>query len=264
MIYKEIALDQLSEGKGLLRTGVMKERLEELVQSIRRIGVIEPLIVQEIEGEKHEVIAGWRRYTAAGMAGLVSVPCLVVGEKADVEAIRSHENFFREDVNDVDQGRYFVYLRDGRGMVLAEIAKMVGKSLSYVFQRVGLVGGDEAVLAALEAFQITFSVARTLLGVKGVQLRRRLLKMAVDEGASPSVVVGWRKSLEKVPEVVVGPRREITGIPKLGQGDILREGCFLCEGLVEMDTLVPVHICPTCFDAVNLANEKRREVSKNG
>lgn len=260
--YKEIPLDQLVEPLNSLRTQVTKEGLEELAVSIRHLGVIEPLIVREIDRGKYEIVAGWRRYTAAKMAKLITAPCMVISSGDPKELIKFHENLYRENMSDPDQGKYFVWLRDDKGLKLPQVATAVGKSLSYVIQRVQLLQGDERVLAAVEGKQITFSVARELAAIKDEGLRERLLGMAVDQGASPRTVHIWKKSLEKILPPSPGPvaPEEIDTV--IHNIQYPQEKCYICKELHRTDTLVPIRICERCSDVV-LSQERPREVKSN-
>lgn len=255
MNVKTIPLDQLVVDPGLsMRVMANEGTIKELASSIKQVGIIQPLVVREKDDGKFIVVAGWRRLMAARMAGLVVVPCRVCEKGEDVDACQIHENLFREDVNDVDQGYCFIRLRDKRSLKLPEVAALVGKSLGYVMQRVQIIEADEKIKDALWDESISFSTARVLASIKDDALRGRLLALAIQQGAGPVTVLAWKKELEKLPAVEVEKfvSGEVEGEGKVP--DILLEECYICRGKVRQDALVVAHICERCCKAIADSN----------
>lgn len=249
-IVENIPLDMIVDPKQDLRTVVEREGLEELARSIASIGVIQPCVVKKLN-DHYEIVAGWRRVTAARMAKLVAIPCLVLKKKPEFEdEIRIHENLYRKDVSPVDYARYFDYLERSKGYSNEEVARLIGKSKAYVQQRLMLLRGDEAVLAALEADLISFEVARELAAVEDDKDREHFLRVAVENGVSGKVMRGWKQSSNVAhrsrPSVV---RLEPEIEPRGGEVRLL-ERCAICKGEESPDHLYDVRVCESCYRAV--------------
>jgi ParB family chromosome partitioning protein len=133
-----IKLAELSESSTNPRKHFNQDRLEELAESIRKSGVLVPLIVRK-KNAKFEIIAGARRFRAAKLAGLAEVRCLI-REYTDVEAliVQVVENEQREDVEPLDQAEGYAALMKTAKLDVEQIAAKVGKSPSFVYQRLKL------------------------------------------------------------------------------------------------------------------------------
>ncbi|GGM92660.1 chromosome partitioning protein ParB [Thermus composti] len=138
------------------------EALEELAQSIREKGLLQPLLVRP-KGEGYELVAGERRYRAAQMAGLQEVPALV-RDLSDREALELAlvENLQREDLSPLEEARGYQALLE-MGLTQEEVAKRVGKARSTVANALRLLQLPLEVQEALEAGAITAGHARALL-----------------------------------------------------------------------------------------------------
>lgn len=245
---KEIAIDSITEPLEQIRTVIVMEGLEELSKSIKEQGVIEPLIVIK-KGEKYEVVAGHRRYLAAKMAGLATVPCIIRAiDVKKAELIKLHENFFREDVNPVDEARFYQRLHEIHKLAYSEIAKLSNRSESYVVSRISLLQTDDFVLGALEAKQINFSQALEIARAKDGKIRFELLRVTIESGATVESLRIMRYDYEnrtsnlEVNKVISkegeGPYPEVKHLIT----------CPCCEGSYPVNQIYPISVCKTCYD----------------
>jgi ParB/RepB/Spo0J family partition protein len=125
-------------------------RLQELADDIAARGVLEPLLVRKVAEGRYQVIAGERRYRAAGLAGRDMIPCLILEvDEAEARAISLVENLQREDLDIEDEARFFKELHDA-GLSLRAIADVIHKSHNYVNRRVKLAADPDALLAYRE------------------------------------------------------------------------------------------------------------------
>lgn len=150
---------------GQPRTYFNEEALDELASSIAARGVIQPIIVRPLDGERYQLVAGERRWRAAQRARLHEIPALVRElEQREVMALALIENLQREDLNPLEEARAYQKLADDEGMTQAEIAKLVDKSRSHVanFQR--LLALPDDVLAFLAEGALSMGHARALIG----------------------------------------------------------------------------------------------------
>ena len=144
-----------------------KEALEELAESIREHGLLQPILVREIEADRYQIIAGERRFRASKLAGLDEIPAIIL-EKDDraVAEIALIENIQREDLNPLEEAMAFRALREDYGITQEELSQRVGKSRSAVANSLRLLDLPDEVLTMVAARDISAGHARTLLGLK--------------------------------------------------------------------------------------------------
>ena len=164
-----LPLTALQAGKYQPRKKMKPEALQELAESIREQGVMQPLLVRSIGIGKYEIIAGERRFRAAGIAGLTDVPVLVSGadDKA-AAAMALIENMQREDLNPLEESHGLARLIEEFGFTHDQAAKSVGKSRSAVTNLLRLSQLAKPVQAMLLAGDIDMGHARALLPLPGV------------------------------------------------------------------------------------------------
>lgn len=175
-----------------LERTVTEEGIMELANSIKDIGIIEPLVVIK-SGEEFILQAGMRRLVAAKRVGLPTVPCIVVDvDKQGSISITLHENLYREDLNPVDEAWIYEQLRDKHKYSGQEIARMIGRKEGYVSQRLSIVLWPTNLAEALGNGQISFSVARELSIITDTKHRDWLLKHAIESGVNYRTARRWR------------------------------------------------------------------------
>jgi ParB family chromosome partitioning protein len=160
------------------RTRFAESALEELAQSIRSSGIIQPLVVRRI-GARYQLIAGERRWRAAQRAQLLRVP-VVVREVGDEQALELTlvENIQREDLNPIEQARAFQRLMDQFHLTQDEVATRTGKDRATVANSVRLLMLNETFLEWIEEGKITAGHGRALLAIDDPKLRLDLAQKA--------------------------------------------------------------------------------------
>ncbi|AZG34325.1 MAG: ParB/RepB/Spo0J family partition protein [Shewanella psychromarinicola] len=161
-------LDLLQPGKYQPRKDMSSEALEELAESIRAQGVIQPIVIRKISETNYEIIAGERRWRAAQLAKLDKVPCIVkqVADDAAV-AIALIENIQREDLNAMEEAIALQRLLEEFELTHQQVADAVGKSRASVSNLLRLNSLNEPVKRLLENGDIDMGHARALLAVEG-------------------------------------------------------------------------------------------------
>lgn len=148
------------------RSGMDAEALEELAASIREHGLIQPLIVTQVGPEHYQLIAGERRWQAAKLAGLASVPVIVKeATPQQVLELALVENIQRADLNPLEEATAFQQLVDGFGLTQEQVAERVGKSRVSVTNTLRLLRLPKDVRNALASGEIHEGHARALLGL---------------------------------------------------------------------------------------------------
>jgi ParB family chromosome partitioning protein len=162
----ELQLTQLQRGKYQPRMQMRESELEELAQSIRTQGVMQPLLVRSIGQNKYEIIAGERRFRAAAMAGLNTVPVLIKNvDDQTAAAMALIENMQREDLNPLEEADGLARLIADFGFTHEQAAQVVGKSRSAVTNLLRLTQLSKSVQALLMSGEIDMGHARALLPI---------------------------------------------------------------------------------------------------
>ena len=145
------------------------EKLDELAQSIKENGVIQPIIVRQSPVIGYEILAGERRYRASLLAGLRSIPA-VVKQLSDQEMMVQSiiENLQRENLNPIEEARAYESLVE-KGFTHAEIADKMGKSRPYISNSIRLLSLPEPILSEVESGKLSQAHARSLVGLNKEQ-----------------------------------------------------------------------------------------------
>jgi ParB family chromosome partitioning protein len=161
--------------------------LNELAASIKRYGILQPLVVQPLVSGTYEIIAGERRFRAAQKAGLTTVPAIVRSAKAQERLeIALIENVQRVDLSPLEQAVSIVRLHEQFNLAYAEVAKRLGKAETTISNIVRLIQLPADAQAALQAGRISEGHARAILALKGLpEQQARLLQLI--EGQAWSV-----------------------------------------------------------------------------
>ena len=156
-----------------------------LAESVRRQGVIQPLLVRPRAAGGFELIAGERRWRAAREAGRATVPAVVrEADDRDTLVLGLIENVAREQLTPVEEARAYAVLLDEFGLALGEVAERVGRSKPSVSNRIRLLDLPDDVLGMLERGQLSEGHARAVLAVPDHEGRRRLAREIVQKGLS--------------------------------------------------------------------------------
>jgi ParB family chromosome partitioning protein len=180
----EIDIARVKPGKYQPRLEFDKERLQELVESIREKGVVQPVIVRPVGGE-FELIAGERRLRAAKSLGMSSVPAIVknVDDEQALE-LAIVENVQRENLNPIEEARAYRTLNDTFALTQDDIAKKVGKSRAAVTNAMRLLKLPDDIQEDITAGRITAGHAKVLLMMDEGRQQRNLRDLVVARGMS--------------------------------------------------------------------------------
>jgi ParB family chromosome partitioning protein len=183
----DVDVDRISPNTFQPRAAIDDTRLNELAQSIKANGVIQPIIVRRV-GDRFEIIAGERRWRAAQRAGLVRVPVVVrdvpAGQEHSVLEMALIENIQREDLNPIDEAIAYRRLSDEFHMTQDGIATAVGKDRATVANVLRLLKLPDEVRAEVAAGTLSMGHARALLGLTGEANQRRTAREVISRSLS--------------------------------------------------------------------------------
>lgn len=164
-----LPVDSIQRGKYQPRRGMDPEALEDLANSIKSQGVIQPIVVRHLLGGRYEIVAGERRWRASQLAGLKEIPAIIkdIPDEAAI-AIALIENIQRENLNPVEESMALQRLLDEFSMTHQQVADAVGKSRASVTNLLRLLTLTEEVRTMLEHGDIEMGHARALLTLPSV------------------------------------------------------------------------------------------------
>lgn len=182
---REIDINKIVPDPDQHRKTFHSETINELSESIKIHGIIQPLIVRK-EGTKYKIVAGERRYRASQLAGLDKLPVIIRDDITDRDAaeIALIENLQREDLNPVDEAMGYEKLISDFGITQEEAADRVGKSRSAVTNSLRLLKLPKTVLDALKEGTVSAGHARALISLKNEEDINELLTRIITEGLS--------------------------------------------------------------------------------
>ena len=180
---KEINIADISPGRFQPRQDFNKEKITELSSSIKKHGVISPILVRESGLNKFEVIAGERRLRASKLAGLNSIPCLV-DQKEDQNALEAAliENLQREDLNAVEEARGYDRLKREFSLTQDKIAEVTGKARSSVANSIRLLNLPASIIDLLYAGELEKGHAKILASMdpkEATELAQKIVSLGM-------------------------------------------------------------------------------------
>ena len=173
----EIEIAQIEPNPNQPRREFDQEALQELANSIRELGIIQPITLRKVEGQKYQIIAGERRWRASQLAGLTKIPAYIVSvEDQNAMEMALVENIQREDLNAIEIALAYQHLADTSGMTQAKISERVGKSRAAVTNYMRLLKLPAQVQIALKNHEIEMGHARALLAIESPSRQIKLFK----------------------------------------------------------------------------------------
>jgi ParB family chromosome partitioning protein len=192
----KVLIKDISRNKFQPRKHFSKESLDELTNSIKERGVIQPIVVRpdKVNNGKYEIIAGERRWLASQNAGLHEVPVVIL----DIDDIKSLEfaiveNVQRQDLNPIEEAKGYQRLVDDFNYNQDKLSKFIGKSRSYIANSLRLLGLPPEVLTLVESGNLTAGHARTLIGLNNAsEIAKKIIQNKLSVRQSEVLVRQFR------------------------------------------------------------------------
>ena len=185
MKLQNINLDKIITNPNQPRKYFSKEKMEELKESIKNNGLIQPIIVRKVENtmqNKYEIIAGERRYRACKFLGFESVQCIIIqaGDSKSYE-FSVLENIQRENLNPIEEAESYVMLMEVYGYTQENMAQKLGKTRSVISNKIRLLKLPEAIKSYVRTGELSYGHARTLLGLKDNFEIEKIVKKIIEK-----------------------------------------------------------------------------------
>ena len=181
----EIDIDLIEPNSFQPRMNFNEERLEELAQSIRSNGIIQPLLIRRVDGGRYQIVAGERRWRAAQRAGLSKVPC-IIKEIPDEKMLELAlvENIQRQELNAIEEAHAYKRLIEALGLTQEMVAQRVGRDRTFITNYLRLLRLPEDIQQLVESEKLSMGHARALLGIDDPDVQRNLANKIMEKGFS--------------------------------------------------------------------------------
>ena len=220
----EIPLDEIEANPNQPRREFDEGSLQELSNSIRELGIVQPITVRQTGERRYQIVAGERRWRASQMAGLATIPAYIrTIDDENVMEMALVENIQREDLNAIDIALAYAHLLDQEGMTQEKVADRVGKSRVAVANYLRLLKLPAQVQMALQKKTIDMGHARALLSLDSPSQQLEVFEEIQRVGASVRQVEEMVKKLKNGEDVLGKRKKQGTANHLAEEFDILRE-----------------------------------------
>ena len=206
---KQLPVEFLQRGKYQPRRDFDQEALQELADSIKAQGVMQPIVVRQVGNQRYEIVAGERRWRACQLAGLADIPALIrdISDEAAI-AMALIENIQRENLNPIEEAMALRRLQSEFSLSQQEVATAIGKSRSVVANLLRLLSLESEVLEHLQSGALDTGHAKVLLALEGIQ-QTKAAKQVIDGRLSvrqtEALVKALLQTADSVAKVAVDP-----------------------------------------------------------
>ncbi|MBA7479870.1 Nucleoid occlusion protein [subsurface metagenome] len=250
---RDIPVEDIQVGDYALRMEADDEGIEELAVSIRRLGIISPLVVTR-EGEVIKVVAGHRRLAAARLAGLKVVPCILTARPvAGSKEVSMAENLFRKDLSPIELAAAMKDAVESGCVNYTTLAEGLHRAKHWVHSMIALLDWPVDVQKAVHAGWLSVSAASNLALITDDSYRGFLLRNAQENGATARTTAAWLQAwrslapAEQAVQAEPGPAGE-RATPLAPQAP-----CICCSEVFRTDQLCHVPVCSACVTAIRNA-----------
>ena len=206
----EIAIDQIEANPNQPRREFDNEALQDLANSIKEIGIIQPITLRQIADNRFQIIAGERRWRASQLAGLKALPAYIRTIKDEnVMEMALVENIQREDLNAIEIALAYEHLLEGSGMTQEKVSERIGKSRTAITNYLRLLKLPAQVQMALQKKEIDMGHARALLALDSPALQIKLFKEILKNGYSVRKVEELVQALKNGDDIESGKKKII-------------------------------------------------------
>lgn len=259
---QDIPIVKIQIGQHRQRSQEEDRELTELTASIKRVGVLVPIIVGR-KNDSYILVAGHRRVAAALEAGLGEIPA-IIRESTEAEAVEVSfaENFFRRDLTPVEMAAAIRECIDESTMTVEQLAKGLHRSEQWVIAQANMTTWPGDVLQAIHSKAISVSAAKNLAEISDPQYRAFLLKNAVENGVTARITAAWLQAwqLSRPPEEAL-TQKPVNGVVPAA-AVVPQAPCLFCTQVFRTDALNYMGVCGQCLADFQQARAQRIQQEK--
>lgn len=220
----EISIEQIEANPNQPRREFNDEALQDLANSIKEIGIVQPITLRQIAENRFQIIAGERRWRASQIIGLKSIPAYIRTIKDEnVMELALVENIQREDLNAIEIALAYEQLLSGEGMTQEKVSERVGKSRTAITNYLRLLKLPAQVQMALQKKEIDMGHARALLAIESPSLQIKLFREIQKNGYSVRRVEELAQKLKNGEDIENTSKKISTKIQQPEEFDLLKK-----------------------------------------
>ncbi len=249
-LIQDISLDSIDFPEILMRADPHDEGIDDLTQSIQRIGVFNPIIVRPKEA-RFLLVAGRRRILASKLAGKVTIPARV-RELTDEEALKImlDENAARQDVNPIEEAIFYAKVIKEKALDTKKMAELARRTPDYISSRLGILQYPDYLIEAIGEKQISLGAAQYLAKISDEKVRKNYVSYAVSGGISVKRAIAWYESW-RVGFARPNPMDIVEEDPETGEErEVHKEFCIVCQTHDVPGEMMLYYAHLKCFDKI--------------
>jgi len=246
----EVPLIEIDEPVGMIRLEIDYDYIDELAQSIKEIGLLQPILLA-VSGKRYEIVAGHCRYLAHKKAGILTIRAIIKTlTREQIVIARATENLNRKDLTPLEEAITYNDLIKKHGISVTEVAKKVGKTTTLVKRRMDILRMPSQLREAVHQKKIGISVAEELWPITDIPTLEYYMSFALDGGCTQAVARSWCKEWRD------SKRRQEGGTVE-GRYDLapteprpVYVTCDTCSGPMVIGEEVILRICKDCYKLI--------------
>lgn len=252
---REIPIDQIQVGEHEQRFDDVDDEISALGQSIRRVGLLDPLCVASSD-DGYLLLAGHRRLEACKRIGLEVVRCLVeTGDEITRREITFAENFFRKDLTPIELAAAIANeVKEGR-MTVEQIAAGFRKDTDWVQRKIAICGWPEDVLEVIHSGKLSIAAAANLACITENYYRRSLVRQAAENGATARTTSAWLQAWRSMLPPAEAKEQEPADPDAPPVPMVPQAPCLVCHDVFRVDELSHVPLCSHCIKILSTAGQ---------
>lgn len=247
---RQVDMELIIAPEGNIRLDIPDRSIFELSESMKEVGLIQPILLCEQDG-KFEVVAGQRRWLAAKRLQWKTIRAEIRKlTRVQIAVIRANENLQREGLSPIEEAAVYTDLFDNHSLTMKMIADRMGKAVSHVKGRMDLLQMDSEVQKAIHTGKIAVRVARVLNTINDKKDLYRYLEIAVENGVTEAVAKLWTEEYRKGLQYVHSEDRPGDSLPERQREEKYFTMCQTCEGAMEYKDMRTIKVCDKCYDLI--------------
>jgi len=250
MDVQNVPLEKIEVGEYAQRVEVEDEGILELAESIRRVGMLVPIVVFS-RGDSFVLVAGHRRIAAARSAGLSVVPAVVrEAEGTKYKEISFAENLFRKDLSPIELAAAIADAYKTATLTIDQLAAGLHRSCHWVQAQISLLDWPADVLEAIHNGKLSVSAASNLAMVHDDVYREFLVRQAVENGATARATAAWLQAWRSMAPASEAITREPVAAGGTVTPAVPQAPCIVCSNVFRTDELSHVPVCVHCIRTI--------------